>query len=57
MNDFTWNLGGCRRGGGGGGGGGGYIFFVMVNKINMKQLAHELCESHSVSSGCLVEGS
>ena len=48
MNDFTWNLGGCR-------GGGASCF--MVNKINMKQVAHEVCESHSVSSHCLVEGS
>ena len=47
MNDFTWNLGGCR----GGGGGGATIFF------HGEQDQHELCESHSVSNHCLVEGS
>ena len=46
----------CVWGGGGGGGGGGGLQFFF-NKINMKQVAHEVCESHSVSSHCLVEGS
>ena len=41
-----------QRGGGGGGGGGGATFFFHV-----EQDQHELCESYSVSSHCLVEGS